>query len=139
MGTKFAEDVRGVRTDSKKNLKPEYVVPTTPARLHMTYAQAVEHKRKLKAAGEAAAKASRAIMEDAMPDAEEREVIKAVDKAESLAKKEELVVKLEGKKEALADLEGELEEDPKKRGVKMRITNMNKAIDVLEKQIESFE
>ena len=140
MGTKFAEDVKGVRSDMKKNSKPTEVVPTCPARLHMTYKQAVEHKAKLRAAKKAADDAAKAVMSKTMPDdVSDEDVDIAVGRAENLAEKDELVGQLESLRESLAEAEAELEAEPTKRGVKAKITNRGKAIDAIEKKIEKLE
>ena len=130
--TKTSEDVRGVRTTQKKDLPPIEVMPTNPALGQMKREDQIAWKKKYRAAVAAGEKARREAMLAPEVEPTEENLQEAADN-DDRAEKEEKVDDLRAK---LAEAEAELEENPKKKGLKARIAKLNKSLDKAEAELE---
>lgn|SRR3990167_2573450 len=129
MATKTAQDVRGVTTDRK----PPVVTPkvTNPARKFMSYAEAVEDNKRIKAARIAADEAYKKAMRGSDDGAE-----RATSKPETVKKDtSNLESELSSKRKALSEAEVALKANPKDVKLKKKINKLNTEIDQLEDEI----
>lgn len=126
--TKLEDEVRGVRTMKRDDLPPIQVMPTNPDLAKMTKEQAVEWNSRYKKALEIGEEAKRKAMLKPGVEPTQENIKEAV--AEN--QEEEINNELDEVRQRLAEATAEFEEDPKKPGLKAKITKLNKKLDKLE-------